>query len=606
MPGIVGIISRGCREENERNLNVMIDCMMHESFYMKGHYINDQLGLYAGLVCHRGSFSDCMPIVNAKEDVVLLFSGENFADKSVTEQFKRDSHALACSSMRYLVRLYEDEGEAFLRRLNGWFCGILIDLRKAMVILFNDRYGMHRVYYHEGKDTFFFASEAKSLLKIRPELRKIDMESLGQYVSCDCVLQNRTLFSGVSILPGGSSWTWQNNNGVRKNSYFKPSAWEEQPLLEEETFYGQLQETILNILPRYFPVEERIGMSVTGGLDSRMIMACLNPPPGTLPCYTFGGIRDMLDIRIARKVAEACQQTHDVIRLDHNFFSEFPKLAEQTVYISDGGLSICSAHDLYFNRLAREIAPIRVTGKFGSEVIRDHTMLNETRTCEQLFLPDFNMYIRKGVEALSEIKRGHKLSVAVFKEFPWHEYSKLAVEQSQLTFRTPYMDNDLIELMYKAPESVRASNAAQRSIIGRCNPILSSIMTDRGVVLESSSLFSRFIELYYYLIFKADYIYVFDLPHWLAKLDAICTSVNGGRQILGYQKFEYYRIWFRNEFSSYIKEILLDRKTINRSYFNKNYLEMITEKHIKGEGNYLNEINRAMTIELIHRLLVEI
>jgi hypothetical protein len=82
-------------------------------------------------------------------------------------------------------------------------------------------------------------------------------------------------------------------------------------------------------------------------------------------------------------------------------------------------------------------------------------------------------------------------------------------------------------------------------------------------------------------------------------------SINGGRQVLGYQKFEYYRIWFRNELSSYIKEILLDKQTASRQYFDKDFLEIMLYKHIKGSRNYLNEINKAMAVELIHRLFID-
>jgi asparagine synthase (glutamine-hydrolysing) len=106
-----------------------------------------------------------------------------------------------------------------------------------------------------------------------------------------------------------------------------------------------------------------------------MIMACLNPA-GRIALLPFGGAKDMLDISIAREVAEVCHQTHKVLRLDRTFFSEFPRLAEKTIYVTDGSVDVCSTHDMYFNKLAREIAPIRVTGKFGSEVIRDHTMFN--------------------------------------------------------------------------------------------------------------------------------------------------------------------------------------------------------------------------------------
>ena len=57
------------------------------------------------------------------------------------------------------------------------------------------------------------------------------------------------------------------------------------------------------------------------GLDSRTMMACLNPKPGELPCYTFGGAKDVLDILIARQVSELYGQNYYVIRLGDGLFS---------------------------------------------------------------------------------------------------------------------------------------------------------------------------------------------------------------------------------------------------------------------------------------------
>ena len=42
---------------------------------------------------------------------------------------------------------------------------------------------MQRIYYHEGKDEFLFCSEAKPLLKVKPELRELDMQALGEFIS---------------------------------------------------------------------------------------------------------------------------------------------------------------------------------------------------------------------------------------------------------------------------------------------------------------------------------------------------------------------------------------------------------------------------------------
>lgn len=596
MPGIVGIIGKGSRGKHESDLKLMIDCMMHEPFYKKGSYINAGMGVYVGWTCHPDSFADCMPAMNERKDVVLVFSGEHFTDRSEGKEFKASA----------LLQGYEDKGEAFLKQLNGWFCGVLVDLRRSRVILFNDRYGMHRVYYHEGKEEFLFGSEAKSLLKVRPELRQLDMQGLGEMISCNCVLEGRTLFPGISLLPGGATWTWENKSGLNKYAYFNPSDWENLPHLGEETFFARLNETVRKVIPRYFREKGRVGMSLTGGLDSRMMMACLNPSPGELPCYTFGGEKDMLDISIARKVADVCGQTHTVLRLDSLFFSEFPSLAEKTIYVTDGSLDVSSTHDMYFNKLARKITPIRVTGKFGSEVIRDHTMFNAGLYHGGLFHPDLQSYVAKAVETLDRVKEGHKLSVAVFKDFPWREYNKIAIEQSQSIFRSPYMDNDLVELMYRAPVGIRSSNQPQRRIIRECNPRLSAIISDRGYSEQTNPLVSKFLELYYYALFKADYTYVYALPHWLTQLDTICMAINGGKPLVGKsQKFEYYRIWYRQELSGYVKEVLMDPKTATRPYFDKKFLDMMVHTHTKGTRNHMSEITKAMSLELTHRLLID-
>ena len=46
------------------------------------------------------------------------------------------------------IHAYENKGLKFIEDLNGWFSGLLVDLREEKVVLFNDRYGLSRVYYH--------------------------------------------------------------------------------------------------------------------------------------------------------------------------------------------------------------------------------------------------------------------------------------------------------------------------------------------------------------------------------------------------------------------------------------------------------------------------
>ena len=202
------------------------------------------------------------------------------------------------SGPSYLVHLYEDDASlssGLERKVSR-----TADRPDASATakLFNDRYGMHRIYYHEAKDAFYFAAEAKAILAVRPELRSVDPRALGEFVSCGCVLENRTLFEGIQVLPPASTWVFRDGAIERKGNYFQPREWEDQDS-------ARSRNPITSSCGKYFRGicrdismrSEPIGMSLTGGLDTRMIMAWHKPPPGSLPCYSFGGMfRDCQDV----------------------------------------------------------------------------------------------------------------------------------------------------------------------------------------------------------------------------------------------------------------------------------------------------------------------
>ena len=74
--------------------------------------------------------------------------------------------------------------------------------------------------------------------------------------------------------------------------------------------------------PEYFEGPQRTGIALTGGMDTRVILAQYKPDAGSLPTYTFGGMfRDCRDVQLARKVADVCGQTHQVITVGKEFLS---------------------------------------------------------------------------------------------------------------------------------------------------------------------------------------------------------------------------------------------------------------------------------------------
>src|SRR5436190_8283767 len=607
MPGIVGIISKhGSSTEWRSLLQSMVGSMTHEAFYISGTYINEKLGLCGGWVCHQGAFADCLPIWNEKKDVCLLFSGEDFSDQADVDALRARGHDFDPNDASYLVHLYEEMGYGFLEKLNGWFSGILLDLREQKFVLFNDRYGVNRIYYHEDSRGLYFASEAKALLKILPGTRRFDSRSLGEFLCCEAVLQNRTLFSGISLLPPGSSWVFSKGEPAKKKTYFKREEWESQPDLSESDFYEKLKNTWRRVLPRYLRGKQPIALSLTGGVDSRMILAWSPRPAGTLPCYTWGGkYRDCADVKIARRLAKLSGQPHKTIVVGDEFLSQFHDLAEKAVYISDGTMDVTGSVDLYVQRLARQIAPARLSGVCGGEILRRLVMFKPYPMREGIFDPELESSFRDADETYANELQGHRLSFTSFKQAPWYMASKFAVERSQVTYRTPYFDNDLVALAYQTPAKLLQNEAALR-LIADGDPALAKVGTDRGLAFRSVPGLSRALHWYQEFTFKAEYAYDYGMPQWLARLDYMFAPLRVEKLVLGWHKVAHFRVWYRDELSPWLREMLLDSNARNRPYLYANSVEAMLRAHSTGQRNYTSEIHKILTLEFIQRKLIDL
>jgi asparagine synthase (glutamine-hydrolysing) len=605
MPGIVGLITRMPRAEAEECLVKMVAALRHESFYVSDTWVDEQLGVYAGWVARRGSFSDCMPVCNETANRWLLFSGEEYPEPGTIADLKQRGHDVDSKGPGYLVHLSEED-PSFPARLNGRFHGVVADRAQHTVTLFNDRYGMHRVYYHESSEAFYFAAEAKAILAVRPELRRMDRQGMGEFIACGCILENRTLFENIHVLPPASAWTFS-HGAVHKHAYFQPAEWESLPPLDPQAYYEELQRVFRSAVPRYFNGRERIGMSLTGGLDTRMIVAAHKPAPSTLPCYSFGSMfRDCQDVVIARRVAQACGQTHQVIPVANDFLSRFPHYAERSVYLTDGCTDVSHAVDLYVNERASAIAPVRMTGNYGGEVLRRVRAFKPSEFPTNPFTVDMASVLSAAKQTYARTIDVHPLSFAVFRQAPWHHYGLLSLEQTQISLRSPFLDNNLVRTVFRAPQAACIDNAMSLRLIRDNDAALAHIPTDRGMSALSNGFANTAIQHLMTFTIKAEYAYDYGMPQWVSRVDHVIAPLHPERLFLGRHKFYHYRVWYRDALATYVREMLLDSRTLSRSYLQRGTVEEIVRRHLKGDRNYTSEIHKILTLELIARLFVDV
>ena len=178
------------------------------------------------------------------------------------------------------------------------FTGSLPTARRDTAMLFNDRFGLQRLYYHEAKDAFYFAAEAKGDPQGPAGVALHRPARIGEFVACGCVLENRTLFPAFTSFRRVSPGSFVTERWKEKATYFEPREWEEQEPLEPEEYYAQLRDTFVQELA---PLFQRAG--ARGSLTHRRSRhahhhgLAQGEARTRLPCYTFGSMyRDNQDV----------------------------------------------------------------------------------------------------------------------------------------------------------------------------------------------------------------------------------------------------------------------------------------------------------------------
>jgi asparagine synthase (glutamine-hydrolysing) len=281
------------------------------------------------------------------------------------------------------------------------------------------------------------------------------------------------------------------------------------------------------------------------------------------------------------------------------------------VYLTDGCADVSRSPDLYVNERAREIAPVRMTGNYGSEVLRRLRAFKATEPNEGLFRTELLHHVRTARETYAGLLTEHAVSFAAFRQAPWHHYGLLALEQTQLSVRSPFLDNDLVRTAFRAPDSTilrsdlfAGGDECVRLIVDG-DVALGRIRTDRGFAGDARdrtmNLHRGFLE----FTFKAEYAYDYGMPQWVARFDHLLSPLHLERLVLGRHKFYHFRLWYRDQLSKYVQEMLLDRRTLSRPYLEPKTLANIVRRHVRGDRNYTTYIHKVLTLELLHRLFID-
>jgi asparagine synthase (glutamine-hydrolysing) len=190
--------------------------------------------------------------------------------------------------------------------LDGVFAVASFDPAAAELSLVTDRLGLRPLYYVETPDWFAYASEVPGLLAILAKTPPLDEVSLRQFFAFDHMLGNRTWWRGIEVVPPGHVW-YISAAGRRATRYWTFDDIRHDPRPEADVIEEQGR-----LWARSITQCRRPGLTpllLSGGLDSRLVLAELTRQEAPVTTFTFGS-SGCADIVIARRCASVAGASH--------------------------------------------------------------------------------------------------------------------------------------------------------------------------------------------------------------------------------------------------------------------------------------------------------
>lgn len=279
MCGIAGIYDFGGRSiPTAAELRRMIAQLRHRGPDGEGFHVDGPLGLAHARLSIIDLAGGAQPIRNETGSVWVAFNGEIFNYIELRQGLEQRGHRFYTSTdTEVLVHLYEEEGEAFVHRLNGQFAIALWDRDARKLLLIRDRPGILPLYYAVRDGRLLFGSEVKALLPLFGESPSLDPAGLDQLMSFWSTVGERTVFKGIRQVPPGEmlaitaqgverraywDWTFPDRGGPYREGPAERQAEELRALLVDAT-----RIRLRSDVP--------VGAYLSGGLDSSILASII-------------------------------------------------------------------------------------------------------------------------------------------------------------------------------------------------------------------------------------------------------------------------------------------------------------------------------------------
>ncbi|MCY2993085.1 MAG: asparagine synthase (glutamine-hydrolyzing) [Planctomycetota bacterium] len=558
------------------------------------------------------------PLANEDGSVWIVFNGEIYNFSELRHRLEGAGHRFQTrSDTETIVHLYEDEGPACFRHLNGMFAVAIWDARQRRLVLGRDRLGKKPLVYRHEPGRLSFASELKSLLEIPGMPREIDPGAIDEYLTYQYVPHPRTIFRGIHKLPPGHVAVYSDET-LQVQPYWQPDFQVERPLPEAEAI-ERLRDVFESAVELRLQSEVPLGAFLSGGVDSSLVVAIAQQKLAQ-PMKTFSigfPVPEYDETRYARLVA-----TH--LKTDHHEFQVTPDgmaILPQLVWHYDEPFADSSAIPTwYVSQLTRQHVTVALSGDGGDELFAGYPRYKAvalSATLDRLW-PLRWMFGSHLWQRLPSSTR-QKSTLRRFKRFcevlhtpplrrylDWigifNEAARGSLYADEFLERLP--DRDPLLFLQAAWDRVRDRDpVTAMSLTDLVTYLPCDLMTKVDVASMAHALECRQPFLDYRVVELAA-----SLPIGLkyrggqgkrllrAAFGHLLPRVIWTRRKMGFGvPLEH---WFRNELRDLTHDVLLGTTAGQRGFFRPERVRQLVEQHERGEANHCYRLWALLILEL--------
>jgi asparagine synthase (glutamine-hydrolysing) len=332
MCGICGQFNFGVPAPVERrDIEAMTKAIAHRGPDDEGFYVAGPLGFGFRRLSIIDLAGGHQPMSDREESVWVVFNGEIYNFLELRRELEAYGHVFRTKSdTEVIVHGYKQWGDEVLNRLNGMFGLAIWDVRTRRLVVARDNFGIKLIYYRIDGDRLYFGSEIRAVRAAMPDGAEIDTTSLNLFLRYRYTPSPNTIFRGVRKLAPGTKLVAENGDCKVSRWYrFEPTRFAKLKSTGEAT--EQLIALYKRAVKRQLISDVPVGLLLSGGLDSGLLLALMNLNGSAWPTYTVGYGSSYADDELmhAAETARILTSKHTPVMITRSMFEEtLPKIVE--------------------------------------------------------------------------------------------------------------------------------------------------------------------------------------------------------------------------------------------------------------------------------------